>query len=50
LDPVAAYATQELGPKFDVREFHDVVLWSGWCPADVLDANVKAWVAKKKQS
>jgi len=45
-----AYATQELGPKFDVREFHDVVLWSGCVPLDVLDANVKAWVAKKKQS
>jgi uncharacterized protein (DUF885 family) len=45
-----AYATKELGPKFDVREFHDVVLWSGAIPLDVLDANVKAWVAKKKQS
>jgi len=43
------YATKELGPKFDVREFHDVVLWSGAVPLDVLDANVKAWVAKKKQ-
>jgi uncharacterized protein (DUF885 family) len=44
-----AYATKELGPKFDVREFHDVVLWSGCVPLDVLDGNVKAWVAKKKQ-
>jgi uncharacterized protein (DUF885 family) len=43
------YATKELGPKFDVREFHDVVLWSGCVPLDVLDANVKAWVARKKQ-
>jgi len=44
-----AYATKELGPKFDVREFHDVVLWSGAVPLDVLDANVKNWVTKKKQ-
>ena len=43
------YATRELGPRFDVREFHDVVLWHGSVPLDILDANVKAWVAKKKQ-
>jgi uncharacterized protein (DUF885 family) len=42
------YATHELGAKFDVREFHDIVLWSGAVPLDVLDANVKAWIAKKK--
>lgn len=45
-----AYATKELGAKFDVREFHDVVLWSGAVPLDILDANVKAWVAKKKKA
>jgi uncharacterized protein (DUF885 family) len=44
-----AYAEKELGPKFDVREFHDVVLWSGAVPLDILDANVHAWVAKVKK-
>ncbi len=44
-----AYAEKELGPKFDVREFHDVVLWSGAVPLDILDANVRAWVAKVKK-
>ncbi len=43
-----AWATTELGPKFDVREFHDVVLWSGAVPLDVLDANVRAWVGRTK--
>jgi uncharacterized protein (DUF885 family) len=45
-----AWAEKELGPKFDVREFHDVVLWSGSVPLDVLDANVRAWALKVKKT
>jgi uncharacterized protein (DUF885 family) len=43
-------ATQELGPKFDVREFHDVVLGQGAVPLDVLEKIVNAWIAQKKLS
>jgi len=43
-----AYAQKELGPKFDVRAFHDHVLGNGAVPLDLLEKNVKAWVAEAK--
>lgn len=43
-----AYATKELGDKFNIREFHDHVLNGGALPLDVLEGRVKAWVAEKK--
>ncbi|HEX9941967.1 MAG TPA: DUF885 domain-containing protein [Thermoanaerobaculia bacterium] len=43
-----AHAEKELGPKFDVRAFHDHVLGNGALPLDLLEKNVRAWVAQEK--
>jgi len=39
-----AWAEQKLGPAFDVRAFHDVVLEDGGIPLDVLEGKVRRWV------
>lgn len=40
-------ATSELGNKFDLREFHDVVLGQGAVPLDMLEDQVNRWIATK---
>jgi len=41
-------AEQELGDRFDVREFHAEVLKDGAVPLSVLEAKIDRWIAAKK--
>ena len=37
-------AKRQLGPKFDIKTFHDEILSGGALPLDVLDARVNRWI------
>jgi uncharacterized protein (DUF885 family) len=41
-------AKTTLGPKFDLKAFHDQVLDSGALPLDVLSTRIDAWIASQK--
>jgi uncharacterized protein (DUF885 family) len=41
-------AKQQLGPKFDLRDFHDAVLRNGAMPLEVLEQVVNDYIAAKK--
>lgn len=41
-------AKKELGEKFDIRQYHDVVLRSGALPLNMLEDQVNVWISKVK--
>ena len=41
-------ARTELGERFDIKKFHDLILDSGAVPLDVLDTKVAGWIALQK--
>ncbi|WP_430741947.1 DUF885 domain-containing protein [Sphingomonas hankyongi] len=43
-------AEAELGPKFDIREFHAQVLMTGALPLAILEQKIDRWIAAKKAS
>jgi uncharacterized protein (DUF885 family) len=42
-------AKQALGPKFNIREFHDAVLDAGPLPMDQLEAKIDRWLAAQSE-
>jgi uncharacterized protein (DUF885 family) len=43
-------AEKELGPKFDLRTFHDEILNGGSIPLDMLDHRMETWIQAQRSS
>jgi uncharacterized protein (DUF885 family) len=41
-------AKQQLGGKFSLREFHNVILGMGRVPLEIMDQELDRWIARKK--
>ncbi|WAC59198.1 DUF885 domain-containing protein [Brevundimonas sp. SL130] len=48
LREIRARAERELGPKFNIRTFHDALLTEGPLPLALLDQRMNAWIAAEK--
>jgi uncharacterized protein (DUF885 family) len=44
------HAKQELGDKFDLKQFHNEVLTHGALPLTLLEGVVDDWIAKRKKA
>ncbi|HEU5154668.1 MAG TPA: DUF885 domain-containing protein [Gemmatimonadales bacterium] len=42
-----AKAQRELGPKFDIRRFHNAVLDNGPLPLEILEGEMMAWISRE---
>ena len=47
IQELRARAQQELGEKFDQREFHDAVLKNGALPLEILEEQVNDYIQKE---
>jgi len=48
ISELRARAERELGPRFDIRRFHDAMLVDGPLPLDVLEGKLDRWIASEK--
>lgn len=48
IQQLRAEAERELGPRFDIRAFHDTVLGGGALPLSLLERRVREWIAETK--
>jgi len=48
IQELRARAQQELGGKFDQREFHDTILKNGGLPLEILEEQINDYIQKKK--
>jgi len=48
ISAIRAKAEKDLGPKFDIRAFHDELLKDGALPLDLLEAKMNDWMAGQK--
>ena len=42
------HAMSRLGPRFDIKQFHTVILENGAMPLWLLQKNVDTWIAEKE--
>lgn len=49
ISALRARAEAALGPRFDLRAFHDELLGAGALPLDVLEARIAAWIATQQR-
>jgi len=49
LKEMRALASRELGGKFDIRAFHDMVLGNGGLPLDLLETQVRGFIAQRRR-
>ena len=48
LKELRARATAKLGDKFDIRSFHDELVWNGAWPLSILDRQINNWIAAEQ--
>jgi uncharacterized protein (DUF885 family) len=48
IQSLRAEAARELGPRFDLRRFHDALLGSGAVPLDLMEQRMRSWIASRK--